>query len=786
MTENMRRIPDLDTLRGRFAHWEVVKDLTDQLIDLQMNYRQSGHPGGSRSKVHLLVALLLSGSMRIDLRDVTKAYGDRFILGAGHTTPAVYALLAVLYEALRLKHAQTGDERYALAHEGRFALHAEDLLGFRNHGGLPGHAEMVGKTMFHKWNTGPSGHGLPAAVGEAFALRYVGADDVLVWGLDGEGGLSAGGAHEAKNSAWGLGLSNLHLLVDWNDHGIDPRPMSSVVHGDPKSWFEPHGWRCYGAESGNDWEGVAGMFAAMMNRRRHKEKIPLPVVGWVRTKKGRGYLKYDAASHGAPHKRNSSLFWETKRPFEERYGVDFVGKGPRSAAFANQEAIQAQYRANIDVVLGVLARDQGLIDALADHVVEMGDSVPEKPASVWVDFTRDPFDDEDLFDVARYPFYKPAGTRISNKMGMSEWGAWVNATCGERYGRPLVLAASADLAESTGLAGFGQGIAAADGEPGTKGWGWYERLKNRRGVVLPQEITEFVNAGLMAAMSSVNFDERPLERFSGFIGAASTYGAFSYLKYGMVRLFSQLAQDCELRVGKFLWIAGHSGPETAEDSRTHFGIFAPGVTQLLPRGQVINLHPWEYNEVPVLLGTAMRCAEPVIVLHLTRPAIAIPDREKLGIASHFEAAHGAYLIRDFDPALPPMGTILVQGTSSTNNLVSLLPTLAERGLNVKIIAALSFELFRQQADELRERVLPWSDWLDSMVITSGSVKNMGDWLSSKVAEEYSLSADWDDRWRSGGSVEEVVDEAHLSAPWLLAGIERFVAEREPRRARLKA
>ena len=30
-----------------FAHWEKTKDLVDQLIDLMLNYRQSGHPGGS-------------------------------------------------------------------------------------------------------------------------------------------------------------------------------------------------------------------------------------------------------------------------------------------------------------------------------------------------------------------------------------------------------------------------------------------------------------------------------------------------------------------------------------------------------------------------------------------------------------------------------------------------------------------------------------------------------------------------------------------------------------------
>ena len=55
-----------------------------------------------------------------------------------------------------------------------------------------------------------------------------------------------------------------------------------------------------------------------------------------------------------------------------------------------------------------------------------------------------------------------------------------------------------------------------------------------------------------------------------------------------------------------LWVAGHSGPETAEDSRTHFGIFATGVTQLFPDGHVIDLHPWEYNEVPVRARRGVR------------------------------------------------------------------------------------------------------------------------------------------------------------------------------------
>ena len=77
---------------------------------------------------------------------------------------------------------------------------------------------------------------------------------------------------------------------------------------------------------------------------------------------------------------------------------------------------------------------------------------------------------------------------------------------------------------------------------------------------------------MMAGAATVNFNAKPYESFSGFYGAVRTYGSFSYLKYGPLRLFSQLAQDSELKVGKIIWVVGHSGPETAEDSRTQYGI----------------------------------------------------------------------------------------------------------------------------------------------------------------------------------------------------------------------
>ena len=47
------------------------------------------------------------------------------------------------------------------------------------------------------------------------------------------------------------------------------------------------------------------------------------------------------------------------------------------------------------------------------------------------------------------------GEKKPNRAGLSRWGSWVNAYCREKYGRPLFLVCSADLAGSTNIAGFG-------------------------------------------------------------------------------------------------------------------------------------------------------------------------------------------------------------------------------------------------------------------------------------------------------------------------------------------
>jgi transketolase len=573
-----------------------------------------------------------------------------------------------------------------------------------------------------------------------------------------------------------LGLTNFHYVIDWNDFGIDDNPVSHYVWGTPRDWFGSHGWRVSEAENGADWESVT---RAMLDAAYGDNPERRPSMMFMKTRKGREYGKYDNKSHGSAHKMNDPLFWETKKPFMEKYGVEFEGFG--GPAPEGAKAVSAQARANLEVVAGVIRSDQALVDYIAGRLVELGDSVPDELETFKFPGLGNPSKDPALYDFKNYPteMWASPGEKKPNRAALGVWGGWANAWCQEKYGRPLFMAMAADLADSTNISGFAKGFGDMEGH------GWFRRDEAPDGALLPQGITEFTNSGIATGIASVNFSKTPYEEFDGFYGACSTYGSFIYLKYGPMRLFSQLAQDSQIKVGKVLWIAGHSGPETAEDSRTHFGIFSPGVTQLFPQGHVVDVHPWEYNEVPVVIAAALETDIPIIALHLTRPPVVIPDRDALGMASHFEAAKGAYVIRPYRDDQPRMGVVLVQGTSSTNNLVKILPRLDEEGVNVKVVAAVSPQLFARQEAAYREEILPDQERLDAMAVTNRARRLMVDWADYGIAGEYWLGSDWDNRWRTGGSVDEVLEEAHLSPEWIFDGIKRFADERDKRRAKVK-
>jgi transketolase len=171
---------------------------------------------------------------------------------------------------------------------------------------------------------------------------------------------------------------------------------------------------------------------------------------------------------------------------------------------------------------------------------------------------------------------------------------------------------------------------------------------------------------------------------------------------------------------------------------------------------------------------------PVVALHLTRPPVIIPDRKALGMASYKEAAKGAYIIKNYDEDRLQEGVVIVRGTSSTSSLVSILPKIIKEGPNVKIVAAISWELFKAQNKEYRESVISENEWMDAMVITNGAIRLMHKWIANRIVEEYSMSPDFDNQWRTGGSLDEIIAESKLDSESVWNGIIKFTSEREKR------
>lgn len=152
---------------------------------------RAGHIGGDLSVSDILATLYL-GVLEIDPADPTKADRDRFILSKGHCAAALYSVLA-----------QCG--YFAQSELGTFMAPFSSLNGHPNRTKVPG----------VETNTGPLGHGLPVAVGEALGLRLQGSPR-RVFVTTGDGEMQEGSNWEAIMSAAHYRLENLTLVVDRN------------------------------------------------------------------------------------------------------------------------------------------------------------------------------------------------------------------------------------------------------------------------------------------------------------------------------------------------------------------------------------------------------------------------------------------------------------------------------------------------------------------------------------------------------------------------------------------
>ena len=355
------------------------------------------------------------------------------------------------------------------------------------------------------------------------------------------------------------------------------------------------------------------------------------------------------------------------------------------------------------------------------------------------------------------------------RRAISEIIKWMNYVTDNRF-----VTVAADLADSINV------------EAGSL-WGHYDPVKNPAATRLKAVIQEAGNVSTAVGLVGQTVSLDPNQHV-GVWALAGTYGAFTPLMYLPTRVWSQQNQDSPFRVGVLNVLAGHSGPETAADARTHFGIFSPQVWKLFPRNQVITLSFWDYNDVASGYFAAAEIAarDPkvgVIVLEVARPDFAVADRAAFADTDPKAAAKGLYVIRDFDPRRPKQGYVVVQGSSSTVNLVSILPRLEQEGINVKVISAISEELFARQAEAYRNAVFPPEARYDLMIVTTGTRRVWPLQNAGPLTDEYSLVSDWHNEWLTGGTESDVIAEAHLDPESIFQGVKRFARDHDGRISR---
>ena len=228
----------------------------------------AGHIGGSLSIADVVTTLYFH-TMKVDPKNPRDPDRDRFVLSKGHTSPGLYAALAL---------------------RGFFPV--EELKLFRSiEGDLSGHPEM-NKVPGVDMSTGSLGQGISAAVGMALAGK-LDQKDYRVYAVLGDGEIEEGQVWEAFMAAAKYKLDNLCAVIDVNGLQIDGA-TADVMPSDPlDKKLEAFNWNVIQID-GHDFEAIIAAFDAA---KAHKGQ---PTMILAKTTKGKGvsFMENKAAWHG--------------------------------------------------------------------------------------------------------------------------------------------------------------------------------------------------------------------------------------------------------------------------------------------------------------------------------------------------------------------------------------------------------------------------------------------------------------------------------------------------------
>ncbi len=321
-----------------------------------------------------------------------------------------------------------------------------------------------------------------------------GASEVKVFAIEGEGGPHPG--RQPRDQELGLGPRprqprlprRLERLRHRRQRGLVGRARHARATGSRRT-----AGASLGTEQGMEWGPVTRARARGRARRQPGERARRMV--WVKTRKGRGYGKYDNKSHGTPHADAQPGVLDGAQGVHGEVRRRVPGRRPAGARRTRPSAT-AQARANLEIALSVLdARRRRSSTTCRTGWSRSASRCPSEIAGFKLGGKAARSSRTRGSTTSRsYPAAHVRRSRATSSptAPRSPRGARGSTRCAQKdYGRPLVHRVLGRPRRVDQHRRLREGLRGREGLRLVRA-----RRRTRDGALLPQQITEFTNSGL--------------------------------------------------------------------------------------------------------------------------------------------------------------------------------------------------------------------------------------------------------------------------------------------------
>ncbi len=537
---------------------------------------------------------------------------------------------------------------------GNFKL--EELKGFRQwESPTPGHPEKDFSRGIEN-TSGPLGQGHTMAIGAAIAERFLVARfgewmAHKIYTYISDGGVQEEISQAAGRIAGHLGLSNLIMFFDSNDIQLSTE-TNAVTSEDTAKKYEAWGWKVV-TINGNDQDEIR---KALKDANQEKQK-PTLIIG--KTIMGKGAVTADGKSFERQCATHGMPLGEAGASFEK--SIENLGGDPANP-FVIFPEVEAFYKE-------VLSQKTSQAKAKKAAEEKWANQNPELAKKLKLFFS----DKIPNIDFSQIVQKDDSATRNAS--------ATVLGFLAKNLENMIV--ASADLSNSDKTDGF---------------------LKNSKAFKKGDFSGAFLQVGVseltMAAITN------GMALHGGVIPACGTFFVFSdYMKPA-----ARLSALMQLPV-KFIWT--HDAFRVGEDGPTHQPVEQEAQIRLLEKlknhsgeNSMLVLRPADCHEATIAWKMALENTKSPTALILSRQNITnLPA--KAGSTRYQdaqEAVKGAYIVQDSDDK--PDIVLVANGSEVSTLVAGAVKLRQEKGLNVRIVSAISEGLFRKQDKTYQEKVIP--------------------------------------------------------------------------------